>query len=182
VTNTPLPFQNYRADITNDGTRIFFDSDAFPNGNADANREMFMAECLPPPSADLGISLGVSSLNPKQGDKITYTITVNNNGPSDAANVVINDMLSPGTTFVSAQANKGTFTTPVVGQSGTVSWHPGTMASGTTESAEIKVTVIVRGKTTITNTATVSSDATDANPANNSASLTVSVASGGPRH
>jgi len=35
--------------------------------------------------------------------------------------------------------------------------------------------VIVRGKTSITNTATVSSDTPDPNPANNTASITTSV-------
>jgi uncharacterized repeat protein (TIGR01451 family) len=169
---------NLDVDISPDGKRIFWDSTGYPNGNADGNREIFMYECQPVPIADVKVSLGVSNLNPKQGDKVTYTITVANNGPSTAPNAVVNDMLSSGTTFVSAQVNKGTFTAPVVGQSGAIVWHPGDMASGSSESAQIKVTVIVKGKTAVTNTATVASDATDLSPANNSASVTVSVASG----
>jgi hypothetical protein len=46
------------------------------------------------------------------------------------------------------------------------------------EVATITVTVLVRGKTTITNRASVTSDASDPNTANNSSAITVSVAAG----
>ena len=128
--------------------------------------------------ADLLVSLGVDKTSVKQGEQLTYTITVHNFGPDAAANVVVNDALSSGTTFVSAQANKGTFTKPPVGQTGTVTWAIGNMQSADEEAAQIKVTVLVKGKTTVTNTATVSSDSADPNPANNTASITVSVAAG----
>jgi hypothetical protein len=45
-------------------------------------------------------------------------------------------------------------------------------------SATIVVKVLVKGKTTVTNSATVSSDTVDPNPANNTAAITVSVAPG----
>jgi len=106
----------------------------------------------------------------KQGDTLTYTITVKNLGPDSASNVVVNDRLSSGVTFVNAQANKGSFTAPPAGQTGTVIRSLGTVSNGEQDAAQIKVTVIIRG-TTITNTATVSSDTSDPNPANNSASL-----------
>jgi len=57
-------------------------------------------------------------------------------------------------------------------------WNLGDLLDQANETAEIKVTVLVRGKTTITNTATVAGDVPDPNSANNSASITVSVASG----
>jgi hypothetical protein len=46
------------------------------------------------------------------------------------------------------------------------------------EVAEITVTVLVKGRTTITNTASVTGDVADPNEANNSAAIRVSVASG----
>jgi hypothetical protein len=52
------------------------------------------------------------------------------------------------------------------------------MADQANEVAEIKVTVLVRGKTTVTSTATVTGDVADPNTANNSAAITVSVVSG----
>jgi Domain of unknown function DUF11 len=83
--------------------------------------------------------------------------------------------LSSGTTFVSAQANKGRFTARPVGQTGTVTWYIGTVSNDEQDAAQIKVTVIIRGKAMITNTATVNSDAQDPNPVNNSTSLSTTV-------
>src|SRR2546430_9368006 len=118
--------------------------------------------------ADLLISCGADKTNVKQGDTLTYTITVQNFGPDNAINVVANDTLSSGTIFVSAHANVGAFTMPPAGQTGVVTWYLGGLANNGQQAAQIKVTVIVRGKTSITNTATVSSDTPDPNPANNS--------------
>jgi uncharacterized repeat protein (TIGR01451 family) len=128
--------------------------------------------------ADLLVSMSADKLNPKQGDRMTYTVAVTNFGPDTALNTVMNDALSSGTTFVSAKANKGTFTAPPAGQAGTVTWYLGDLANAGQEAAQIQVTVIVKGRTTITNTASVSSIASDPNPANNTASLTTSVAQG----
>jgi uncharacterized repeat protein (TIGR01451 family) len=130
-------------------------------------------------SADLLVGLEVDNLHPRQGDMITYTITVRNFGPSDAVNVLMNDLLSSGTTFYSVRANRGHFTAPQRGQTGTVTWYLGDLLNNGQESTQISVTVIVRGKTTITNTASVTSNTSDPNMANNTASLTTSVAPGG---
>jgi uncharacterized repeat protein (TIGR01451 family) len=129
-------------------------------------------------AADLLVSQGVDKISVKQGDLLTYTITVRNFGPNRALDVVVNDTLSSGTTFVSAQSNRGSFTGPPQGQTGTVTWHLGDLANGNQAPAQIKVKVIVRGKSTITNTASVSSDSTDPNPANNTASITTTVVPG----
>jgi uncharacterized repeat protein (TIGR01451 family) len=115
----------------------------------------------------------------RQGDLLTYTITVRNFGPDTAVNSVVNDVLSSGTTFRNAQANRGHFTAPPIGQTGTVTWYVGDILNNGQESAQIIVTVIVRGNTTITNTATVSSLSNDPNTANNTASITISVTRGG---
>jgi uncharacterized repeat protein (TIGR01451 family) len=129
--------------------------------------------------ADMLVGLGVDNVHPRQGDLITYTITVRNFGPSDAVNVLVNDLLSSGTTFYNAQANRGHFTAPPRGQTGTVTWYLGDLLNNGQESAQISVTVIVRGRTTITNTASVTSNTADPNTANNTASITTSVAPGG---
>jgi uncharacterized repeat protein (TIGR01451 family) len=115
----------------------------------------------------------------RQGDLLTYTITVRNFGPDTAVNSVVNDVLSSGTTFHNAQANRGHFTAPPIGQTGTVTWYVGDILNNGQESAQIIVTVIVRGNTTITNTASVTSNIADPNTANNTAAITISVARGG---
>jgi hypothetical protein len=86
-----------------------------------------------------------------------------------------------GVTSLSAQANKGSFAAPPVGQTGTVTWNLGNLQKGDQEAAQIQVTVITRGKTTVTNTATASSSTTDPNPGNNSSSLTTTVQRGGKK-
>ena len=128
--------------------------------------------------ADLMISLGVDRIDVKQGATLTYTLTVQNFGPNRATNVEVDDTLSTATTFVSAKVNKGQFTAPLVGQSGTVIWSPGNLAASDVQGAQIAVTVIAKARTTITNNALVFSDTDDPKLANNAAAITVNVVSG----
>src|SRR5256884_2850 len=57
------------------------------------------------------------------GNNITYTLTVTNNGPSDATGVSLSDAIPAGTSFVSATGG-GTLTAGVVG------WNLTTITSG----------------------------------------------------
>jgi uncharacterized repeat protein (TIGR01451 family)/CSLREA domain-containing protein len=137
--------------------------------------------------ADLMISQAVDKPSAKQGDKVTYTVRVQNLGPQTAPSVVVNDILSSGTTFVEARANRGSLQAPPKGETGTVTWTLGDLLNGANEAATITVTVIIKGKTTITNTASVTGAVADPNAANNSASIAVTVGSGGttkggPKH
>lgn len=128
--------------------------------------------------ADLMISQAASKTSVKQGELLTYNIRVQNLGPETAPNVVVTDVLPTGATFVEARHNKGSHTAPPSGETGTVTWSVGDMLDQANEVAEITVTVRVRGKTTITNTASVTGDVADPNEANNSAALRLSVLSG----
>jgi uncharacterized repeat protein (TIGR01451 family)/CSLREA domain-containing protein len=128
--------------------------------------------------ADLMISQAVNKTSVKQGELLTYSIRVQNLGPQAAPNVVVTDLLPSGATFVSATHNKGTHTAPPKGETGTVTWSVGEMLDQANEVATITVTVLVKGKTSITNKASVTSDAADPNMANNSSAITVSVVSG----
>jgi uncharacterized repeat protein (TIGR01451 family) len=124
------------------------------------------------------VSLGVNKTLVRRGDLLTYTITVKNFGPNTAAKVVVNDVLPDGTTFYRAQSNKGRFTTPPQDQNGTVTWYVGDMPANDQQNAQLTVTVIIRGKSTITNIAKVKSDNPDPNEDNNTASIKVTVWSG----
>jgi len=77
---------------------------------------------VPNTSADLVITK-TGSPNPVQaGNNVTYTIRVENCGPSPAVNVSVSDPTPAGTTFVSASQTSGpTFnlSTPPVGGTGT---------------------------------------------------------------
>jgi len=72
-------------------------------------------------SADLLITKSSAPTPLVAGQAITYTITVTQQGPSDAANVVVTDPLPSAVQFQSITAPGWTCTTPAVGSSGTVS-------------------------------------------------------------
>jgi uncharacterized repeat protein (TIGR01451 family) len=126
------------------------------------------------PSADLSVSIAARLTKAKGVSAVTYTITVFNAGPSMAAQVLVNDVLSSETTFVSATATDGACVTPVTGASGVVSCSLASLSSGSSSEIQIVVTVIAR-KTSITNTVTVSSTTSDPNLVNNTASISTRV-------
>ena len=52
--------------------------------------------------SDVGVEIGVSNNNPEFGDTLIVTITVTNNGPNNATDIVVSNVLSSGLTFVSS--------------------------------------------------------------------------------
>ncbi|HJW93976.1 MAG TPA: hypothetical protein VJ901_10175, partial [Thermoanaerobaculia bacterium] len=116
--------------------------------------------------ADLQITKsGPPSASP--GNLIVYTVTVSNLGPSTAGSIVVTDATPAGLTFVS---NGGAC-------SGTYPCGIGSLNAG--QSASITSTYSIPanyGSSSVTNTASVSSAASDANPSNDSSSVTTPVA------
>ncbi len=117
-----------------------------------------------PPQADLTVSKGDSPDPVAAGATLTYTVTVTNNGPNNATNVVVTDTLPAGTTFVSAAPALA-----CTHSQGTVTCNIGDLANGATVPITITVTAPTEGGS-ITNSASASSDVADPNPDNNSAS------------
>ena len=73
-------------------------------------------------SADLAVSK-TGPLTGVAGTNLTYGLTITNDGPALAADVVLADAVPAGTTFVSAGQSTGspfTLSTPAVGGTGTV--------------------------------------------------------------
>ncbi len=130
--------------------------------------------------ADLAVSKADSPDPVNAGANLTYTVTLVNNGPSDAQNVTLNDAVPANTTFVSAAQTNGpafTLSTPAVGGGGTVTATAFTFANGAVAVFQVVVRVNpgTAGGTTITNTAAATSATTDNNAANSSASSTTTV-------
>lgn len=122
-------------------------------------------------STDLEIFKTVLPAHPNAGDEIVYTITVHNAGLIGAQSVVVTDLLPVQVGFL---ANTDSCTGVAVGATGTLTCPIGTIAAGQSKSFEIKARInsSLGGATAITNTASVTSDASDINPENNSISLT----------
>ena len=121
-----------------------------------------------PTSADLVIAKTDSPDPVVAGQQLTYDITVTNNGPSIASNVVVTDNLPAGVIF-SSSPDGCTETAP---GSGVVTCSPAPMVDGASESFTIIVDVPASTPdgTILNNTASVSATESDPNNANNAAS------------
>ena len=107
------------------------------------------------------------------GGEISYTLSVYNAGPDEAVNVVLTDDLPANTIFVSASSNDGS----VVFSGTTLTFTVPTLAFDSTAIATFVVRVnqnAPRG-TIISNTANATSDTSDPDPENNSATAFTAV-------
>src|SRR5439155_108600 len=131
------------------------------NGSDPANRVTTVVD----ERADLSVTkTGPATVNAAQN--LTYTITVTNNGPSDAATVVVRDTLPAGVTFVSA-SNGGTLA------GGVVSWPAvATLTNGATLSRTVTVTAPTTG--TLLNVARADAATADPDSTNNNGSAPAS--------
>jgi uncharacterized repeat protein (TIGR01451 family) len=151
------------ATITNDAGVVSTASD--PNS---ANNSA-SATTTVQPVADLGLTKSDSPDPVLAGQLLTYTLGVSNAGPHSATGVTVTDVLPSNSTFDSASASQGSCSE----SAGTVTCALGTVANAGTASVEIKVRPNNQG--TVTNQASVASDAGDLNQSNNSAGAVTTV-------
>jgi uncharacterized repeat protein (TIGR01451 family) len=121
--------------------------------------------------SDILINKTVSNPTPNPGDNITYTITVTNQGPSQAGGIKVTDLLPAGLTYVSSTPSQGTY------NSGTGLWTVGSLAVAGV--ATLQITATVNNGTAgqvINNTATLSAlDQFDPSTSNNSKLVSITV-------
>ena len=102
------------------------------------------------------------------GEEVRYSLEVANAGPSDALNVVVNDMVSPD------------IENPEYSLDGGTTWllFTGSVALGTLPAGGAPTTILIRGTLSasatgsLVNTGTVTSDTPDPNPTNNTSTVT----------
>jgi uncharacterized repeat protein (TIGR01451 family) len=132
------------------------------------------AATAPADNANLKITKTDSPDPVTVGQTLTYTITVENNGPAAATDVTVVDTLPNSVDFVSANPSTGTCTQ----QARKVTCHLGALAAGSTGTLS-NPTITIQVKPTkagpITNSATVTSAENDPARGNNSASATTRV-------
>ena len=128
-------------------------------------------------SADLAVTKTDTPDPVVVGNNLTYTVTVANAGPSNAATASLSDPLPAGTTFVSLASAAGwSCTTPPVGSGGTVSCtNPSLVTGNAVFTLVVNVGVGVPPGTVLTNTATAASATPDPNPGNESGTATTTV-------
>ncbi|MFZ0956631.1 MAG: C25 family cysteine peptidase [Candidatus Sulfotelmatobacter sp.] len=121
-------------------------------------------------SADMAI-VKTATPNPvSQGETLTYTLVVTNNGPASATTVTVADTLPTAVTYLSVTTTTGTCSEA----GGAVTCLLGTMANAGT--ATITILTIAGTPGVVSNTATVTADQTDPNIANNSSTQTETIA------
>jgi len=107
------------------------------------------------PSAELEVSIGDSPDPVPEGGRLTYFVSVGNNGQLEATSVVFADTLPPEVSFVAA-SHPG-----CVEAGGVVTCDLATLAAGGSTMVEIEVDVAFGTTGTITNTAEVTLNETD---------------------
>jgi len=119
--------------------------------------------------SDVGVNL-VGAPNPVFiGSNLLYTLSVFNNGPFAAPNVMLTETLPASVTLKTATTTQGSLNTngnPILGTLGT-------LASG--GAVTVQLTVVPHAAGAITNAASVSSDNPDPAPANNTSNLVTTV-------
>jgi uncharacterized repeat protein (TIGR01451 family) len=141
-----------------------------PTPDPDHSNNAAAASTALPPEADLELTKAASSDTVSAGGQVQYTLTVKNNGPSEATNVIAADPLPAQLAAVSAEPSQGScsLTHGVVCQLGAID------VGG---SAQILVTVEVAASSAgkVTNAADVAGGQVDPDPTNNAASATIEV-------
>jgi len=131
-------------------------------------------------SANLAVTISASpSPDVLAGSNVTYTITVNNLGPAASSGVTFSDPIPTNTTFVSATTPSGWST--CAPSSGTITCGVASLAANSPVTITVVLTVNsgTASGTIITNQVTVGGTTPDPNPANNTAQVSVTVATAG---
>ncbi|MEX0313515.1 MAG: gliding motility-associated C-terminal domain-containing protein [Allomuricauda sp.] len=161
ITATVNPTGNYTnvAEITAQGEA---DSDSTPNNGVAGEDDQDQIIINAAPLVDISVTKIADDLTPNVGNQIQFTVTVQNDGPNDATNVVVTDVLASGYGFVSAVPSTGVY------QSLNGSWTVGNLANGTSETIVITADVLANGDyTNIAELTGLTETDVDSTPSNN---------------
>ncbi len=124
-----------------------YDSDSTPdNDDGDQSEDDEANASVAPLSADLSLIKIVNDTSPDLGDMVTFTLTLNNSGPDTAANIVVEDVIPAGLTYVPGSITGGDSNddsaVPVL------TWDVNSLASGTSAILTFQATVDTVGTST----------------------------------
>mgnify|MGYP000539146122 CR=1 FL=1 len=133
--NAPTGTANEYTNIAEVTTATNFDSDSAPNNDdGDQSEDDEASIATTPQVADLEITNTISQPTANPGDALTLTVDVLNNGPNDATNINLDNIVPSG--FVVTSINNGGTQT-----GNTISWNGINIPNGTSSSLSFEVTV-----------------------------------------
>jgi uncharacterized repeat protein (TIGR01451 family) len=145
-----------------------------PGADTPAGFDSGAVYVLVPAATDLGVTIGGAPPGVAQGDLVTYTIEVTNNGPETAPAVRVLDTLDAGLVVESASASQGTCALTGAG----ASCDLGTVPAGATATISVvAVGALVGPQTSL---ATIQWSGSDPVPGNDTASASTNVIAGAP--
>lgn len=187
---TDCPVVTVRVRPGGDGGARTNTANVISNDTADPDHsnESASATSAVTPRADIAVAKNVTPANIAAGQNLTYVVTVSNNGPSRATDVVMTDTLPHDVTFVSATPSSGSCATKpatgstTAGGNDSVSCNLGTINNGSQQTVTLVVrpntatrsTTLVNTATAVTSTLETDGPANTVNP-NNSASVNADV-------
>jgi len=120
--------------------------------------------------ADLAITKTGSTPSANPEDVVTFTLAVNNAGPSDATGITVTDVIPSGMSYTSDSCG-GSYDAGT----GTWTWSIASLANGASMSCNLTVQVDSAASGTLVNTASVTGAETDPDTSNNNSSSSVVV-------
>lgn len=162
LTETPSTTGTFARTVTVTGTEA---DSSFTNNRI----ETFITVLSATTASDLALTMTDAPDPVRRGTNLVYTLTVLNNGPSNAGSITLGDVLPANVTFVSAVPAQGACT-----GTSTITCSLGTLNTGAKTS--VKITIKPKTVGVISNSASLGSPlVTDPNMANNSANVTTTV-------
>jgi uncharacterized repeat protein (TIGR01451 family) len=125
-------------------------------------------------TADVAVTNSASASSVNFGDQVTYTITVQNNGPQTATGLTLTDTIDPSTLVFLTPPPGWICTGLTAGHSGTLSCMA-TSLDSTGSKPTFSLVVKTTASGTLNNTANVSTTANDPNVSNNQSMAQVTV-------
>jgi uncharacterized repeat protein (TIGR01451 family) len=122
-------------------------------------------------TADLKLTMSVNDATPDETNAVVFNITVTNNGPDIASNVIVNYSVPAGLTYLLYSVNTRSGYDPTTGD-----WIVGNLNSGSSATMFVVVSAdTATGGLTLSNTATVVMDSVDPNVGDNTATVDITV-------
>ncbi len=140
--------------------------------DADPSNNVSSVTTTVAPACDLAVTVSADNDVAAVGMQLDYTVTLTNNGPSDATGVVLNDTLPAGVTFVSDSTDQDA---TLAVSNGVVSLALDTLAAGDSAILVISVDPTAAPGSTLVDSANATGQQVDPNTANNTATLSTPV-------